>query len=493
MVNEGNEHTQWSSRLVFLMAMIGAAVGLGNIWRYSYVVYDNGGGAFLIPYLVSIVVMALPFLFLEYGMGFKFKTSLPLIFKKIKPKFEFVGWFIALTSFLVLSYYVVIIGWDLIYFILSFFKGWGSNPDFFLTNTLLQSTSSFKGLTNIIWPIVLTLVFIWGLTWLVSHKNLNDGIGRFTQFIIPLLIILMGAIVVFSLFLTGSNIGLTHLLTPNWNALFDFNIWLAAFGQILFSLDLGWGVIATYSSYLPDDSKLIHNGLIVVFVNCAFEFFTALGVFSILGFMSFTQGIPLSQVVTHGIGLIFVAFPTVFNNMGWYAYLIGPVFFLCIFLAGMTTAISCLEPLSLAITKKFNISRSKIVTILCTIGFLTSLLFATGTGSYLLNMFDLFLNEFAIVMGIIVQCIIFAWFYNLDTMLKAINNNSSIRMGKTWKLLIKYIVPAIFFIIWLEGIYTLISTGDSDSILVYAILSFVLTVVPLILTKLQTKSSKCDS
>ena len=481
---------QWDSRLTFLMAMIGAAVGLGNIWRYSYVVYDNGGGAFLIPYLISVLVMALPFLFLEYGMGFKFKASLPFILKKIRDKFEFFGWFVVLISFLVLCYYVVIIGWDLIYFILSFFKGWGSNPNFFLTNTVLQSNLSFGGLTNIVWPIVLTLIFIWGLSWLISHTDLNKGIGRFTQLIIPLLMVLMGGIVLFSVFLPGSLIGLTTLLTPNWGALLDFNIWLAAFGQILFSLSLGWGVIAAYSSYLPEDSKLINNGLIVVGVNCSFEFFTALGVFSILGFMSLSQGVPISQVVSEGVGLIFVAFPTVFNSMGWYAYIIGPIFFLCVFFAGITTTISFLEPLSLAITNKFNVPRSKIVTILCIIGCLTSLLFATSAGSYLLNMFDSFLNQFAIIIGIIAQCIIFGWFYDLDKMLEVINNNSIFSLGKAWKILIKYVIPVIFFVIWGNGVYSLITTGSLDSVIIYGILSVVLIVVPLILTKLSPKIGK---
>lgn len=194
-------------------------------------------------------------------------------------------------------------------------------------------------------------------------------------------------------------------------------------------------------------------------------------------------------MVSQGIGLIFVAFPTVFNSMGWYAYLFGPAFFLCIFFAGITTTISFLEPLSLGLTSKFNISRSKVVTILCIIGCLSSLIFATGAGSYILTMFDLFLNQFAIVFGIIAQCIIFAWFYDLDEILKVINVNSFISMGRTWKFLIKFIIPIIFFMIWINGIYTLLSKGNFDSLLVYGILSLVLIVVPLILSKLESKST----
>src|SRR5574344_1993355 len=151
----------WDNNFSFLMAMIGAAIGLGNIWRYPYVAYTNGGGTFLIPYLCAIFILGLPFLFLEYSVGFKFKTSLSEILKKIKPKFEVIGWFVALISFLILCYYVCIIGWDLIYIILSFFKGWGSNPSAFLTSSLLHSHNGFSGLSYIVWPVVVSLVFIW--------------------------------------------------------------------------------------------------------------------------------------------------------------------------------------------------------------------------------------------------------------------------------------------------------------------------------------------
>ena len=153
-MSEENKN-QWDSRLSFLLAMIGAAVGLGNIWRYPYVAYTNGGGSFIIPYLCAILILGLPFLILEYGVGFKFKTSLADTLKTINNKFEILGWFVALTAFLILAYYVCIVGWDLIYILLSLFKGWGLNPSNFYTISLLQSTNDLSGLTYFSWPIVI--------------------------------------------------------------------------------------------------------------------------------------------------------------------------------------------------------------------------------------------------------------------------------------------------------------------------------------------------
>ncbi len=479
---------QWDSRLSFLLAMIGAAVGLGNIWRYPYVAYTNGGGSFIIPYLCAILILGLPFLILEYGVGFKFKTSLADTLKTINSKFEILGWFVALTAFLILAYYVCIVGWDLIYILLSLFKGWGLNPSSFYTITLLQSTNDLSGLTYFSWPIVIFLIVVWVLIWLISHVDLNKGIARVSKIFIPLLMIIMACIVLFSLTLPGANLGLNALLTPRWDMLLNPSIWLAAFGQILFSLSLGIAVIITYTSYLPKGSDLLRDGLTVLVSNCSFEVFTAFGIFSILGFMALNKGVAVSQVVTQGSGLIFIAIPEILNIMGPYGYIIGPLFFLCVFFAGMTTTISYLEPLVLSISKKFKVSRNKASSLLCLIGFIISLIFATGSGSYILTLFDGFINQFGILFGIICQCLIFGWYYNIDNILEVINSNSKRSVGRVWKFVIKFLIPVILFIVWITGLIDLFSSGQFSSLIIQLIIAIVLIVVPLVLTLVPEKT-----
>ena len=141
-----SSENEWGSNLAFILAMIGSAVGLGNIWRYPYVIYSNGGGAFLIPYLIAILVMAIPFLILEYGVGYNYKSSFTKAVIKLNPKLEFYGWILPVVVFILTIYYSTIIGWDGIYFVLSFFKGWGSDPNTFLSNTVLQSSDSINGI-----------------------------------------------------------------------------------------------------------------------------------------------------------------------------------------------------------------------------------------------------------------------------------------------------------------------------------------------------------
>ena len=264
--------------------MIGSAVGLGNIWRYPYVLYSNGGGAFYIPYLVAILIMGIPFLILEYGVGYNFKSSFAKAITKINSKYEYLGWFLPVAVFMIMIYYSAILGWDGIYIILSFFKGWGADPNTFFATTLLQSSETFSGITTFIPVIAIAMLLGWVLIWFISHKDLEKGLGKVSKLLVPLLFIIMIFIVAFSLTLPGASIGLAELFNPDWSLLGNFNIWMAAFGQIIFSLSLGMSIAFTYANYTKNDADLITNTISIAVANCAFENFAALGVFSILPF-----------------------------------------------------------------------------------------------------------------------------------------------------------------------------------------------------------------
>ena len=213
------DENKWGSNLAFILAMIGSAVGLGNIWRYPYVLYSNGGGTFFIPYLIAILVLAIPFLILEYGVGYNYQSSFTKAIVEIKPKLEVYGWLLPVALFLMTIYYSTIIGWDGIYLFLSFFKGWGSDPNTFLNVQLLQSTNSLSGISNFIPFIAIFMLIGWFFIWFVSHKNLDDGLGKVCKIFVPLLFVVMFVIVIFSLTLPGAYIGLSELFNPNWSLL----------------------------------------------------------------------------------------------------------------------------------------------------------------------------------------------------------------------------------------------------------------------------------
>ncbi|MEE1129845.1 MAG: sodium-dependent transporter [Methanobrevibacter sp.] len=475
---------EWNSNLAFMMAMIGSAVGLGNIWRFPNVLYSNGGGSFMIPYIISLFLLGISFVLVEYAVGFKFKKSIARILYSIKGKLEPVAWFILLIVFLITTYYVCVVGWDFIYIILSFTKAWGSNPDLYFANHVLHATDSMSGLFTIVPNVLISVFLIWLFAWLIIKRDLNDGIGKVSQILLPVLCLIVIGIVAFSLTLPGASIGYTQIFTPDWGALTNLDVWLAAFGQIVFSLSLGMAIAMTYASYLPEGSKLVDNAIIVAFSNSGFEVFNSIGIFSILGFMTLSSGIPFNELVTEGTGLAFVVFPQVFNIMGPAAYVVGPLFFLCILFAGITSVIALLEGVCYSISEKFLIERKKTATVVCIIGFLISCIFATAAGSTVLGVFDAFLNNFALLFAVLLECIIFGWIYKFDDLIDTLNENSKIKVGKTWKIVIKYILPICILGLWIQGVYSTLSTADGLSITIMAILTIILIVVPFIFAKL---------
>lgn len=478
------EKSQWDSRLSFLLAMIGAAVGLGNIWRFSYVVYSNGGGSFFIPYFIAILIMGIPFLILEYGVGFSFKDSFSNILKKINPKYEIIAWVLVSFVFVVVVYYMVILSWDLVYLITSFTFGWGSDTAAYFANTV-GGSSDLSSAGSLLVPTTVGVVLLWIVLWFISHKSVDNGIGKVSKLLIPMLFIIMGGIVIYALSLPGAELGISALLTPDWSSLLDVNIWLAAFGQIIFSLSMGQAVAVTYASYLPEKSSLTDNVLIVVASNSAFEIFTSFGVFSILGFMSMNSGIPMADLISEGTGLIFIVFPMIFNAMGPVGRIIAPLLFLAILFAGITSALGYLEPMLSSISAKFKISRKKAATILSIIGCLLSLSLTTGISSYLVGIIDSFVNQFGILLLIGVQCIIFAWIYGLDYLIPVLNKNGILKVGKKWKLIIKYILPIFLISIWAIGINTLYINAETFELVVDSIIIVCVIAVSYVLTKLK--------
>ena len=487
------DKNEWGSNLSFILAMIGSAVGLGNIWRYPYVLYSNGGGAFYIPYIVAILLMGIPFLILEYGVGYDFKSSFPKAIRKINAKWEYLGWFLPVVVFLIMIYYSAILGWDGIYIILSFFKGWGADPNAYFTTTLLQSSESYLGLLNFIPIIAVAMLVGWVIIWFISHRDLEKGLGRVSRVLVPALFVIMVIIVGFSLTLPGASVGLAELFNPNWALLTHFEIWMAAFGQIVFSLSLGMSIAFTYASYTKDDADLITNTISIALANSLFENFAALGVFSILGYMSLQSGTAVADLVSQGTGLVFIVYPTVFNVLGQWAYVLGPLFFLTVYLAGLTSILSTIEPLSFSIQNKFGLTRSKTMTILIIVGAAVSMIYATAFGGSLLGFVDTFINQIALLLGVILECIVFAWIFKAEKLIDFLNSRSrTIKLGKWWLIIVKYILPIFISIVWIGGMIDVVNNATFDQLNFTIVTAILLIVATAVFTLLPAKSDDWD-
>ena len=478
---------RWDNSTGFLIAMIGAIIGLSGIWKFSYLMYENGGGTFLIPYILAIVIMAIPILVLEFSVGFKFKSSLPKVFYNIKSEFEIIAWFIVFLIFIVLIYYTCIMSWDLIYIILSLFKGWGSNPSVFFTTTLLHSTSNPYGLTYLVVPIGIGLIIVWGLIYLFSRKEVNKGILTISKISLILSFVLLLGMLIFSLQLPGSRTGIMALFNPDWSVLLNVNVWLAAFGQLIFSYGLGYAIASTYSSYIPEDAKLIDYAWIIVLVSLIFEVLVSVLLFSIMGYMALGRNIPITSLVSDNFSLIFVVFPNVFNIMDPWVYMVAPAFFLLVFVGSLSTILALIEPLSNAISEKFGWTRDKAVRQLVLVGLFLSFIFATGMGEYLLRITDSFITQFAIILGVLLEIIVLGWVYDIEDLRLCLNDNSYIKVDQSWIITIKFVIPIILAITWILGVYNLILVGDRQSLFVQSIIASIFVIVPLALTIMPYK------
>ena len=450
---------QWGSKMGFLLSAIGSAVGLGNIWRYPYVLYRYGGGAFLIPYFVAIITAAIPLLVLEYTVGIKFRGTSPLSWARIRAKYEWIGWVPAFIAGFILFYYSSILSWGLNYLRYSFTQAWGSDPSGFFFGTFLKLSDGPFQIGAINMPILIGLILIWGGSFFLMSRDISKGLEVCNKILMPIMFVTMIIMVIRGVTLPNAAAGLNALFTPDFTAMRDPKVWLAAYGHVFFSTSLAMGVMITYSSYLDKKSEIPNSACVAGICNSAFEFTVAIGVFAILGFMAGQRGVPVTEVVTSGVGLAFVAFPAGLNTMGGAGLFLGVIFFLCLVFAGYTSFISLLEAFIAPLGEKFGLSRKKGFAIFCFVGFLASVIFSTGAGLYILDIVDYYLNNFGLVLVGILEAVAIGWMLKISWFTEKANEGAFFKVGKKWEFCIQFLVPVIMIISLGMTIYSVATEG----------------------------------
>jgi NSS family neurotransmitter:Na+ symporter len=456
---------EWTGQLGFILAAIGSAVGLGNIWRFPGVAYENGGGAFLIPYLVALVTAGIPILFLDYAVGHRFRGAAPLAFRRLGGKrhgrwLEGLGWFQVAIAFVIGLYYTAVIAWALSYFVFSFDLRWGDDPAAFLTGEYLQVSEpglSFDFVPGVLIPLAL----VWVAVIAVLAGGVARGIQRANFIFLPLLVVAFLILVVRALFLDGAAEGLNALFTPNWEALGDPNVWIAAYSQIFFSLSIAFGIMVTYASYRKRRSNLTGPGLVVAFSNSSFEILAGIGVFATLGFFAFEQGIAVSDLegIT-GVTLSFITFPAIVSQMPG-GPLFGMLFFGSLVMAGFTSLLSVLQVVSAGFQDKFGLSpRRAAVTIGVVSAVLSILLFSTTTGLIALDTIDAWANNIGIVASAILTSVFVIWVLRKGGELRFhLNAVSTFRVGKVWIFFVGLLAPVVLIYMLISRIITLAIEG----------------------------------
>ena len=452
MAQSAPKRETFSGRNAFIMSAIGSAVGLGNIWRFPYTTYENGGGAFIIPYLIALLTAGIPLLFLDYAIGHRHRGGAPLSYRRFSPHFEVFGWWQMMVNVIIGLYYAVVLGWAASYTYFSINGAWGDKPiDFFIGEFLkmgdIKNGVSFEFVGMVTGP----LIAMWIIALGVLSLGVQKGIAKVSSVLMPVLVIMFMALVIYSLFLPGAEKGLDALFTPDWSKLSNPSVWIAAYGQIFFSLSICFGIMVTYASYLKKESDLTGSGLVVGFANSSFEVLAGVGVFAALGFIATAQGQEVSEVAKGGIGLAFFAFPTIINKAP-FGEVLGVLFFGSLTFAALTSFISVIEVIISAIQDKLRVRRVKVTFIVGVPMMLVSvLLFGTTTGLPMLDVFDKFVNYFGIVAVAFVSLIAIVANEKLGLLGDHLNETSSFKVGFFWRLCIVLTTGILAFMLFSEG------------------------------------------
>ena len=432
------------------MAAVGSAVGLGNVWRFPYVCYDNGGGAFLIPFFVAIFTAGIPLLILEFSVGHWARSAPPKAFAKVGKKWEWAGWLTVLMPFVVATYYVVVMAWCFSYMVYSIDLRWGSSAGGFFSN-FLGDTGSPIVIGGISLPILLGLIAVWVCIFLILYKGVKR-IGKIVALTVPIPTILLIILTIRGVTLPGAMEGISYYLTPDFSRLGDVNVWLAAYAQVFFSFSLAQGIMITYASFLKKKSDLTNNAFIVALADAGTAILAGFAVFSVVGYLSVSQGIGIGDLPMAGPGLTFVTYPTAISLLPFAAAMFGIFFFIALLTFGIDSAFSMIEPISASANQKWRISKAKATALMCTLGFFVSLIFATGGGVHLLEILDHFVTNFGLVSIGLLECIMFGWLFRVYKLRRHANETSDIMLGRWWDILIKYIIPAILIILLIAAI-----------------------------------------
>ena len=436
------ERERWRSRVSFIMATVGSAVGLGNLWRFPYVCYKNGGGAFLIPYFIALFTAGIPLMILEFSLGHRFQGSAPHSFSSVRRGWEWLGWWALLIGFIITTYYNVVIAWSVDYLFYSFPLSWGDNAKDFFFNRFLKVTPSPLQLGGIRLPILLATLGVWVSIFFIIYRGV-ERVSKVVLWTVPLPLILLGILIVRGMTLPGAMEGVKFYLTPDFSKLANPRVWLAAYSQIFFSLSLAFGILIAYSSYLPSEHDINNSAFIISLANCGTSFLAGFAVFPVLGYLAHIRGVPVEEVVAGGPGLAFIAYPTALRLLPFAVQFFSFLFFLLLITLGIDSAFSLVEAGVSGIMDKWKINRHLGTILICIPGFLISILFTTRAGLLWLDIIDDLMINFGLTSVGILQCILVGYVLGAEEMRKYANAVSDFPIGKWWNFCIRVITPIV--------------------------------------------------
>lgn len=444
---EVKERERWGSKLGFILAASGSAVGLGNLWKFPYKAGTNGGGAFVLVYVIIVLLLGFSLMIAEIALGRHTQLNAIGAYAKISKKWGWVGALGVFAAFIILSFYSVVGGWVINYLVKS------------ATGALKVSDPEvLKGIfggfvSSATMPIVYHGIFMI-ITLAIVFIGIGKGIEKASKIMMPSLFIIIIILAIRSVTLPGAMEGVKYFIIPDFSKI-TMNVVLDALGQVFFSLSLGMGCMITYGSYLGKDTNIPKSGIIIPLIDTAIALLAG---FAILPSV-FAFGFKPDQ----GPGLMFVTLPAVFSKMP-FGTIFAVLFFILVLFAALTSSISLLEVVVAYVVDKWGFSRQKtsifIAIAIFLVGIPASLSQGVWSGIHLIgnrgffDTYDFIASNVLLPLGGLLLCIFVGWIWKREVCTDEITNDGKIkfRLKNVWFFLIKYVCPIAIFIVFLRAI-----------------------------------------
>lgn len=453
-MSSNTPRNMWSSRTSFVFAAAGAAVGLGNLWRFPFVAGENGGGAFVLIYIALLLLVGVPIMIAELAIGRRGGGSAILTIKRLisqehaHPAWKVIGWLSVMVPWIGLSYYSVVAGWSIDYMLKAVQGG-------FSGLNVQSSTKSFDALLASPYRLlILHTLFIGGATFVIA-RGVHDGIEKVSKIMMPGLFLILIVMVINAIFNADIGSGLKFMFNPDFSKITPAVI-AVALGQLFFSISVGVGVLMTYGSYTPREYSLIGTTAVIATADTLVSLFAGIAIFSVV----FQHGLDPAG----GPGLIFVTLPIAFGQMP-FGYLFGLLFFVLFYFAAFTTAIGMLEPIVAWLQERGH-SRLKMAMLsgfgAWSMGLVTVLSFNLWSDVRLLSMFESFKNkdlfslvDFAISnVGLPLNAALIALFAGWALSRRSSRDELGIKDGapyRYWRFCMRYLAPIAIAVVCFSG------------------------------------------
>lgn len=447
----------FSSKIGFVLAAAGSAVGLGNIWRFPYLAAQYGGGIFLLVYLVLAVTFGFALMVTEISIGRKTGKSVMGAYGALHSKFKPLGWIAALVPVIIFPYYCVIGGWVLKYLTV-FITGHGADAAA-VTTELVDGVS--KNITffdtfigNALQPSVFLFIYM-GLTALVVMLGVEKGIEKFSKFLMPVLIVITIVVAVYSITLDGAMEGFIYYVKPDFKN-FSLKTVIAAMGQLFYSMSLAMGIMVTYGSYMRKDDNIEGSVRHIEIFDTAIAFLA--GMMIIPAVFAFSGGD--KSALNQGPGLMFVTLPKVFDSMPG-GHIIGTVFFVLVALAALTSSISLMETIVHIVMEKAKLKRVPACLVVFGGSFLIGMLSVLGYSSWknvtifgkqFLDFFDFVSNSVIMPIVALLTCILIGYVVKTKTVESEVELNGEFKSKLLYRIMIKYVCPVFMIAIFISAV-----------------------------------------